>query len=104
MASFASIVVDEASLELLLLENSTNTVWKFFRFPSHDGKVIESDKKKQKHVFCKLYVGNTMNLWQCLEETILKNSIKQKKENKLVNPNCQVIISLKKHLIMAHIQ
>ena len=40
------IVVDEDSLELLALENSTSIVWKFFGFPSHEGRILESDKKK----------------------------------------------------------
>ena len=33
-------------LELVPLESSTSPIWKFFGFPSRDGKVLESDKKK----------------------------------------------------------
>ena len=51
MASHASVIVDDDSPELSPLENSTSTVWKFFGFPSRDGKIIESDKKKRKRVF-----------------------------------------------------
>ena len=36
----------EDLLELLPLENSMSPAWKFFGFPGHDGKKIESDKKK----------------------------------------------------------
>ena len=70
-----SVIMEEDSLELLPLENSTSCVWKFFGFPSRDGRIIESDKKKRKRVICKLckrdysYVGNTSNLWQHLEES-----------------------------------
>ena len=67
MASHSRISVEDP-LELLPLESSTSPVLKFFGFPSRDGKVLESDKKKRKRVFCKLckrdysYVGNTTNL------------------------------------------
>ena len=44
------IVINEDSLELLPLENSTR---KFFEFPSHEGKILESEKKKRKYAFCK---------------------------------------------------
>ena len=46
MASHSRISVEDP-LELLPLENSTSPVWKFFGFPSRDGKIIESDKKKR---------------------------------------------------------
>ena len=36
----------EDLLELLPLENSMSPAWNFFGFPGHDGKKIESDKKK----------------------------------------------------------
>ena len=55
------------SAGLLPLEHSTGVVWKFFGFPSRDGKIIETDKKKRRRVYCKLcrrnysYVGNTSN-------------------------------------------
>ena len=86
MASHSCIGVED-SLELLPLENSTSPVWKFFGFPSHDGKIIENDKKKRKRVFCKLckcdysYVGNTANLWQHLEESHIEE-YRQAKEVK----------------------
>ena len=66
----------------------TSPVWKFFGFPSRDGKIIESDKKKQKRVFCKLckrdysYVGNTTNLWQHLEESHIREYRQAKEEAK----------------------
>ena len=47
MASHSCVSVEDP-LELLPLESSTSPVWKFFGFPSCDGKVLESDKKKQK--------------------------------------------------------
>ena len=93
MASHSCISVEDP-LELLPLESSTSPVWKFFGFPSCDGKVLESDKKKQKCVLCKLckcdysYVGNTMNLWQHLEESHIeeyhqgKEEVKQASESK----------------------
>ena len=65
-------------------------VWKFFGFPSRDGKMIESDKKKRKHVFCKLckcdysYVGNTMNLWQHMEDSHIEEYRQAKEEAKQV--------------------
>ena len=74
MVLYSRIGVEDL-LKLLPLENSTSPVWKFSGFPGHDGKIIESNKKKQQLVFCKLcrhdysYDGNAMNLWQHLEES-----------------------------------
>ena len=87
MALHSHINVEDP-LELLPLESSTSPVWKFFGFPSCDGKVLESDKKKQKCVLCKLckrdysYVGNTTNLWQHLEESHIKEYRQGKEEAK----------------------
>ena len=87
MASHSRISVEDP-LELLPLESSTSPVWKFFGFPSRDGKVLESDKKKRKRVFCKLckrdysYVGNTTNLWQHLEESHIEEYRQGKEEAK----------------------
>ena len=36
------------STELLPLEHSTSAVWKFFGFPSEDGRIVETDKKEKK--------------------------------------------------------
>lgn len=78
-------LTDEDLVKLLPLENSMSVVWKFFGFPSLDGKMIESDKRKRKHVYCKLckrdysYIGNTTNLWQHLEEGHI-NEFRQAKE------------------------
>ena len=74
------------SAELLLLEHSTSVVCKFFGFPSQDGKIIETDKKKRRRVYCKLcrhsysYVGNTSNMWQHLEESHVEEFRKVKKD------------------------
>ena len=79
------VLTDEDLVQLLPLENSKSVVWKFFGFPSRDGKMMESDKKKRKRVFCKLckrdysYVGNTTDLWQHLEEGHI-NEFRQAKE------------------------
>lgn len=76
------------SVELLPLEHSTSVVWKFFGFPSRDGKIIETDKKKRRQVYCKLcqcdysYVGNTSNMWQHLEESHVEEFRKAKEEAK----------------------
>ena len=84
-------LTDEDLVELLPLENSTSVVWKFFGFPSCDGKMMESDKKKRKRVFCKLckrdyyYVGNTTNLWQHLEEGHINEFCQAKEESKRDN-------------------
>ena len=86
-----ALISVEDQLELLPLENSTSPVWKFFGFPSHDGKMVERDKKKRKRVFCKLckcdysYVGNTTNLWQHLEESHIEEYRQAKEEAKQVN-------------------
>ena len=85
------VLMDEDLVELLPLENSTSVVWKFFGFPSCDGKMMESDKKKRKRVFCKLckrdysYVGNTTNLWQHLEEGHINEFRQAKEESKKDN-------------------
>ena len=74
------------SAELLPLEHSTSVVWKFFGFPSRDGKIIETDKKKRRRVYCKLcrrnysYVGNTSNMWQHLEESHVEEFHKAKED------------------------
>ena len=74
------------SAELLPLEHSTSVVWKFFGFPSRDGKIIETDKKKRWRVYCKLcrrnysYVGNTSNMWQHLEESHVEEFRKAKED------------------------
>ena len=87
MASHCRISV-EYPLELLPLKSSTSPVWKFFGFPSRDGNVLESDKKKQKRLFCKLcecdysFVGNTTNLWQHLEESHIEEYRQGKEEAK----------------------
>ena len=39
------ILMAEDLVELLPLENLMSIVWKFFGFSSHDGKMMESDKK-----------------------------------------------------------
>ena len=86
-----ALISVEDQLELLPLENSTSLVWKFFGFPSRDGKMVERDKKKRKRVFCKLckrdysYVGNTTNLWQHLEESHIEEYRQAKEEAKQVN-------------------
>ena len=90
MASNIFISVEDP-LELLPLENSTSPVWKFFGFPGRDGKMIKSDKKKRKHVFCKLckhdcsYMGNTTDLWQHMEESHIEEYRQAKEEAKQVN-------------------
>ena len=75
MASQSVELTVTESTELLPLEHSTSIVWKYFGFPSKDGKITETDKKKRRRVYCKLcrrdysYVGNTSNIWQHLEES-----------------------------------
>ena len=58
-----ALISVEDQLELLPLENSTSLVWKFFGFPSHDGKMIERDKKKRKRVFVN-YVNAIIRMWE----------------------------------------
>ena len=43
----ASVAADEVSetTELLPLEHSTSTVWKFIGFPSKDGKMLRATKR-----------------------------------------------------------
>ena len=63
------------SRELLPLEGAKSGVWKYFGFPSKDGKFMEPDKKKQKLVYCKLcgkelkYPGCTTNMRSHLESS-----------------------------------
>ena len=85
MASHSCISVEDP-LELLPLESSMSPVWKFFGFPSRDGKILESDKKKRKCVFVSC-VNLTIpmleiqriygNIWK---KAILKNIVKVKKK------------------------
>ena len=57
-----------SNIELLPLEGCSSVVWKYFGFPSRDGKFLELDKKKRTSVHCKIcakvlkYTGNTTNL------------------------------------------
>ena len=57
-----------SNIELCPLEGCGSAVWKYFRFPSCDGKFVEPDKKKRTSVHCKVctkvlkYTGNTTNL------------------------------------------
>ena len=93
MVSHSRIGVEDL-LELLPLENSMNPVWKFFGFPSRDGKIIESDKRSES-----VFIVNCVNaitpmleiqriygnIWR---KAISKNIVKlKKKRSKLVNPN-----------------
>ena len=57
-----------SNIELCPLEGCSSAVWKYFGFPSRDGKFVEPDKKKRTSVHCKVcakvlkYTGNTTNL------------------------------------------
>ena len=73
-----------SNIEFCLLEGCSSAVWKYFRFPSHDGKFVEPDKKKQMSVHCKVcakvlkYTSNTINLrhdLQCNHQSEYKNML-----------------------------
>ena len=59
---------EAGKVELSPLEGATSGVWRYFGFPSKDGKFVEPDKNKRTSVHCKLcakvlkYAGNTTNL------------------------------------------
>ena len=62
------IVLEDSELELLPLQGSKSSVWRYFGFLAREGQFVEKDKKKRQHVYCKVcrkqlsYVGNTTNL------------------------------------------
>ena len=66
---------EAGKVELLPLEGATSGVWRYFGFPSKEGKFVEPDKNKRTSVHCKLctkvlkYAGNTTNLRYHLEHS-----------------------------------
>ena len=45
---------EAGKVELLPLERATSGVWRYFGFPSKDGKFVEPDKYKRTSIHCKL--------------------------------------------------
>ena len=41
--------------DLLPLEGSKSGVWSYFGFPAKEGKFLEKNKNKRKHIYCKVY-------------------------------------------------
>lgn len=58
---------ESGKTDLLPLEGATSGVWKYFGFPSKDGKCVEPDKKKRASV--RKSFGNTTNLRYHLEHS-----------------------------------
>ena len=68
-------------------------MWKHFGFPSKDGRIVESDKKKRRRVYCKIcrhdysYVANTSNIWLHLEKGHIEEYCQVKEESKDASPS-----------------
>ena len=54
--------MQEDRTELLPLEGCSSAIWKYFGFPSRDGKFLEPDKRKRTSVNCKVCVQKCLSI------------------------------------------